>query len=247
MANYTFLRSVSSFNDIYSWAKKLITDLNANNISAGNAAAPTGALMAWTTAEPPSGWLICDGTFYTIADQPKLFVKIGFTYGGSGNEFAVPDFRDKLLMGAGTLVALNATAGAAEVTLTVDEMPAHTHIIDDPTHNHTFTADPHTHVIDDPQHTHTITDPKHLHAGGVGTAGTATAAGATGPTTPANTALASTGITINAAATGVTNENTTVTGHNTAAATGVTNETTGGGQPHSVLNPVFGVNMIIKA
>lgn len=247
MSRYTFLRSGSSAGDIYAWAKKLITDLNSSSASGGIGAAPTGGLMAWLSDTPPDGWLICDGTSYLIDDQRNLFVKIGQTYGGSGNEFKVPDFRNRLLMGAGTLVGLNATAGADNVAMTADQMPKHTHTVDDPAHTHVFTADEHTHVVIDPTHTHGVTDPGHSHAGGADALAIPASAGTGGATYAATTSASVTGVTIANAATGVTNTPTTITGENASAETGITNEETGGDQPFSVLNPVFGVNMIIKA
>lgn len=48
----------------------------------------------------PVNRLICDGQLYNIADYPKLFAKLGTTYGGNGNTtFAVPDYRGIVLRG----------------------------------------------------------------------------------------------------------------------------------------------------
>jgi microcystin-dependent protein len=245
VGTYTFLKNTdTSFGAIYVWAKKLITDLNRG--AGGNAVMPSGATSMWLGDTAPNGWLLCDGTLYLITDYPDLFNQIHYTYGGAGSQFQVPDLRNRILMGAGTLVGLNAVAGSDRATLGIDQLPAHTHVVDDPEHTHAFEAAPHTHVVHDPKHVHVLYDPGHHHAGGVGSTGTASAAGATGPTTPADTADAPTGILMLPELTGITNENTVVTGTNASSATGIANEETGGGQAFSVLNPVFGVNVIIK-
>lgn len=45
----------------------------------------------------PAGWLICDGSSYSTTDQARLFEVIGYTYGGSGSSFNVPNFLDKFI------------------------------------------------------------------------------------------------------------------------------------------------------
>lgn len=55
---------------------------------------PIGFLGYLPYAAVPAGWLVCDGTVYSIADYPELAAKIGNTYGGDGvTTFAVPDDR----------------------------------------------------------------------------------------------------------------------------------------------------------
>jgi hypothetical protein len=39
----------------------------------------------------PAGWLYCDGSLYDCKEYPELFNVIGYSYGGSGEQFAVPD------------------------------------------------------------------------------------------------------------------------------------------------------------
>lgn len=82
---------------------------------------------------PPSGWAMCDGQLMPISENEALFTLIGTTYGGDGQEtFAVPDLRGRLPMHQGAGPGLNPKtigekSGAESVTLTVNQIPAHTH------------------------------------------------------------------------------------------------------------------------
>lgn len=56
---------------------------------------PVGAILMWPLSPPSLGveWLVCDGTSYTTAGFPALFAYLGYTYGGAGANFNVPDWR----------------------------------------------------------------------------------------------------------------------------------------------------------
>lgn len=120
-----------SLQSIWAWAKRLITDLN-KYAAAERPATPTGGLLAWPMPTPPDGWLVCDGGSYATTDYPELFALIGYTFGGAGASFNVPDYRDLILMGAGTIVGVGAEAGNASVTLVTGNVPAHTHSVAQP-------------------------------------------------------------------------------------------------------------------
>lgn len=81
----------------------------------------------------PSGWAICDGTPLPISENEVLFQLIGTTYGGDGQEtFNLPDLRGRVpvhmgLAGSGTTYQIGEMAGVEEVTLTIQQMPVHTH------------------------------------------------------------------------------------------------------------------------
>lgn len=103
--------------------------------------APAGAVQfIIASVTLPSGWLYAEGATVSKTTYPDLFDAIGYTFGGSGDDFTLPDFRNKLMIGAGTLVALGASAGAAEITITADQLPAHSHEITDSGHTHTLDA-----------------------------------------------------------------------------------------------------------
>jgi microcystin-dependent protein len=80
----------------------------------------------------PQGWAFCDGQLLSIATNEVLFVLIGTTYGGDGqNSFALPDLRGRVPVHQGSNGQSNYIAGqsggAESVTLTSNQMPAHTH------------------------------------------------------------------------------------------------------------------------
>lgn len=80
----------------------------------------------------PLGWMPCDGRPLPIAENDALFVLIGTTYGGDGQEtFNLPDLRGRVPVnagsGAGTAYVIGQAGGVESVTLTTQQIPAHTH------------------------------------------------------------------------------------------------------------------------
>jgi microcystin-dependent protein len=84
---------------------------------------------------PPAGWMFCDGSLLSIAENETLFNLIGTTYGGDGQStFALPDLRGRVPIhqgqGAGLSPhVLGESLGAETVTLTQAQLPAHAHPI----------------------------------------------------------------------------------------------------------------------
>ncbi len=66
---------------------------------------PTGGIIMWSGASVPGGWSLCDGTNST------------------------PDLRDRFIVSSGSVYSIGDTGGVNSVTLTVDQIPAHTHAI----------------------------------------------------------------------------------------------------------------------
>ena len=67
----------------------------------------------------PRGWAMCDGQLMAINQNQALFSLLGTTYGGDGiSTFALPDLRGR---------ASVHTDPSQSVTLTVQQIPAHTH------------------------------------------------------------------------------------------------------------------------
>jgi len=78
----------------------------------------------------PAGWMFCEGQLLPISENETLFTLIGTTYGGDGQStFALPDLRGRLPLHAGNGFILAETGGAEEITLTVNQIPAHTHAL----------------------------------------------------------------------------------------------------------------------
>src|SRR6476469_2934484 len=77
---------------------------------------------------PPVGWMFCDGQLLPISENETLFQLIGTTYGGDGQStFALPDLRGRLPLHQGNGFIVAETGGTEEVTLTINQMPAHSH------------------------------------------------------------------------------------------------------------------------
>jgi microcystin-dependent protein len=76
----------------------------------------------------PAGWMFCEGQLLPISENETLFQLIGTTYGGDGQStFALPDLRGRIPIHQGNSFILAETGGAEEITLTVTQIPAHTH------------------------------------------------------------------------------------------------------------------------
>ena len=81
----------------------------------------------------PAGWAFCDGQLMPISENDALFILIGTTYGGDGQEtFALPDLRSRSPIHMGTAASgstyqLGENGGVEEVTLTVQQIPSHNH------------------------------------------------------------------------------------------------------------------------
>ena len=76
----------------------------------------------------PAGWMFCEGQLMPISENETLFNLIGTTYGGDGQStFSLPDLRGRLPIHMGNGFVLAETGGAEEITLTVNQLPAHGH------------------------------------------------------------------------------------------------------------------------
>ncbi len=78
----------------------------------------------------PAGWMFCQGQILPISEYETLFNLIGTTYGGDGQStFALPDLRGRLPLHFGNAFILAEMAGVENITLTVQQIPSHTHAI----------------------------------------------------------------------------------------------------------------------
>lgn len=81
----------------------------------------------------PRGWAFCEGQLLPISQNTALFSLLGTTYGGDGRTtFGLPDFRGRLAIHAGRGPGLQQwrlgqKGGAETETLTLNELPSHTH------------------------------------------------------------------------------------------------------------------------
>ena len=105
--------------------------------SAAGAAVPTGTLSMWPTATAPSGYLLCNGAAVSRTTYAGLFAVVGITFGAGDTTttFNLPDYRDRMPIGAGTTYVAASTGGSANAIVV-----SHTHAatVTDPGHFHTM-------------------------------------------------------------------------------------------------------------
>lgn len=76
----------------------------------------------------PKGWAACEGQLLPINQNQALYSILGNVYGGDGRTtFALPDLRGRVAVHASTSIPFGALGGEENHTLTVNEMPQHTH------------------------------------------------------------------------------------------------------------------------
>ncbi|MFT3743529.1 MAG: tail fiber protein [Pyrinomonadaceae bacterium] len=87
-----------------------------------------GELRMFAGNFAPAGWMFCEGQLLPISENETLFNLIGTTYGGDGQStFALPDLRGRIPIHQGSGFTLAETGGVEEVTLTVNQIPTHSH------------------------------------------------------------------------------------------------------------------------
>lgn len=102
----------------------------------------------------PAGWMFCEGQLLPISENETLFNLIGATYGGDGQStFALPDLRGRIPIHQGGGFTLAETGGAEEITLTVPQIPAHSHPLLAATGNASTANAEGNHVATPPTHT----------------------------------------------------------------------------------------------
>jgi microcystin-dependent protein len=94
-----------------------------------------GQLATFAFSFTPRGWAPCNGQLMSISQNSALFSLIGTFYGGDGvTTFGVPDLRGRVAIHQGTgpglqNYSIGEETGTENVTLTVQQMPQHTHPI----------------------------------------------------------------------------------------------------------------------
>lgn len=101
------------------------------DFSAIPATTPVGSMTQYGGDTAPSGWLMCDGNSLPKASYADLFSVIAYKYGGSGDNFNLPDLRGRIPVHRKStdtaFDTLGDTGGQQNLTLDEDNMPAHDH------------------------------------------------------------------------------------------------------------------------
>ena len=114
---------------------------------------PVGVMEMYAGSVAPGGWAFCDGSSKSTTDPAfvALFAVIGYTYGGAGGNFNLPDLRGRFPVGRNATDAsfdvLGEKGGSKDATL--------------PSHSHNVNA--HAHYVD---HSHNA---NHAHSASSGT------------------------------------------------------------------------------
>jgi len=92
-----------------------------------------GSIIIFAGNFAPNGWAMCDGTLLPISQYAAVFSLLGTTYGGNGvTNFALPNLKGRApvhpgqLSGGGNYV-LGQQGGTENTSLTINNMPVHTH------------------------------------------------------------------------------------------------------------------------
>lgn len=96
---------------------------------------PIGTIIPYLRETMPGGCLPLDGGTYTSDDYPNLYAVIPDVFKDGAGNFTLPDLTGRVIVGAGDAWVVGDEGGEAEHTLTVNEMPSHTHTQDP--HHHT--------------------------------------------------------------------------------------------------------------
>jgi len=87
-----------------------------------------GEIRQAAFAFAPRGWALCHGQLLPINQNQALFSILGTTYGGNGtSNFALPDLRGRSPAHFSATLPLGSRAGEEAHTLTVNELPSHSH------------------------------------------------------------------------------------------------------------------------
>lgn len=91
----------------------------------------------WPTATAPSGFLLCNGQTVSRSTYAALFAILGVVFGsGDGSTtFTLPDYRDRMPVGAGTTYSAAGTGGSKDAVVVSH---THTATVTDPSHFHSM-------------------------------------------------------------------------------------------------------------
>ena len=96
-------------------AKAMIDNALSGQTDSG---VPSGVMVPFAGKTVPDGWLLCNGASLAKASYPDLFAAIGYTWGGSGNTFYLPNYNGRHILGTtyANNVGSTVSAGLPDIT-----------------------------------------------------------------------------------------------------------------------------------
>jgi len=146
--------STTELNYVDGVTSAIQTQINTNT--------PVGMISIHAGSFAPTGWLLCDGASYASASYVELFNVVGYTFGGSGSAFAVPNLKGRVVVGidaaqtefdtrgetAGAKTHQHAASNSGNTSV------AHNHSVDVPSTTVNASGAAHTHTA--PDHAHNM-------------------------------------------------------------------------------------------
>ena len=130
--------STTELNYINGVTSSIQTQINTNT--------PAGMISIHAGSSAPTGWLLCDGTSYASASYTTLFNVIGYTFGGSGANFSVPNLKGKVVVGIDAAQTSFDTRGETGGAMTHQHTIAASSAIASTNHDgHTHNTNSHSH------------------------------------------------------------------------------------------------------
>lgn len=87
-----------------------------------------GEIRMFAGTFAPAGWMFCSGQVLPISENEVLFILIGTTYGGDGEEtFALPNLSSRVAIHQGNGYIIGEAGGVEQVSLSLNQIPAHQH------------------------------------------------------------------------------------------------------------------------
>lgn len=149
-----------------------VNPTDAATFAQAQAAVPPGVVMDFAASTPPTGWLECNGSSLSTTTYANLFANIGYTWGGSGASFTIPDLRGAFRRGWDHGRGLDTNYPSRPFATFEDTANlSHNHGVSQSPHSHGCFDNGHTHGASTGNHSHSASDSGHTHGGGASSTG----------------------------------------------------------------------------